>query len=192
MTRPKPPSGPSRSPASPAVASARLDEAEHFHRVLLGASTFFEKAQQDFLDEVGITPPQFYLLRTIGNAPQRALSPKQLQQSFVRRRNLTETVDRVVRDGLATREPNPEDGRSVLIVLTDTGDEVLRQAVAVYHRGLQKLFSGDDLPGLGQAACFLESFIDHIRTVISAEERRRAGSSKPAPVSPGEPRSRRK
>lgn len=149
--------------------SAWIEDAEHFHRVLLGASTFFEKAHQDFLDDVGLTPSQFYLLRTIGASPNRALSPKELQRSFVRRRNLTETVDRVIRDGLATREPNPEDGRSVLIVLTAHGDDVLLRAVEVYRAGLRRLLSPGEDRSRATAVEFLESFIEHVCAVIGVE-----------------------
>lgn len=150
--------------------AASLAEAEHFHRVLLGASTFFEKAQQDFLEAAGLTPSQFYLLRTIGDSPQHALSPKVLQQSFVRRRNLTETVDRVVRDGLANRQPNPDDGRSVLIVLTDAGLEVLDKAVTLYHQGLRQLLAKTDPQARREATVFLEAFIEQIRAVIDTHE----------------------
>ena len=146
-----------------------LADAEHFHRVLLGASTFFEKAHQEFLDEVGLTPSQFYLLRTIGASPGGALSPKELQRSFVRRRNLTETVDRVVRDGLATREPNPEDGRSVLIVLTAQGEDVLKAAVEIYHSALRKLLSPGKDPGRAATVEYLEGFIEHVCDVIGIE-----------------------
>ncbi len=151
------------------MRSAWLADAEHFHRVLLGASTFFEKAHQDFLDGVGLTPSQFYLLRTIGASPNRALSPKELQRSFVRRRNLTETVDRVVRAGLATREPNPNDGRSVLIVLTADGETILATAVDTYHVALQKLLSPAKDPARAATVEYLEGFIEHVCDVIGVE-----------------------
>ena len=147
-----------------------LADAERFHRVLLGASTFFEKAHQEFLDAVGLTTSQFYLLRTIGASPDGALSPKELQRSFVRRRNLTETIDRVVRDGLATREPNPDDGRSVLIELTARGEELLTSAVDIYHLALRKLLTPGKDPARAATVEYLEGVIEHVCNVLGVDQ----------------------
>lgn len=136
-------SGRKGSPPAPAIGAG---VAEELHRALLGASTFFEKALQDRFDAEGITPSQFYLLRTIAASAEGALSPKVLQQSFVRRRNLTETLQRIVRDGLAERIPNPDDGRSVLIALTPQGRQVLQRALHAYRDGLGLLRATPD-PG---------------------------------------------
>src|SRR5215217_7620185 len=41
---------------------------------------------------------------------------------------MTRIVDGLERDGLARREPHPEDGRSVRVVLTERGREVFARA----------------------------------------------------------------
>src|ERR1700740_897996 len=42
--------------------------------------------------------------------------------------SVTNTVDRLERDGLVRRRPNPADGRGVLAAITDRGREVVEQA----------------------------------------------------------------
>ena len=50
------------------------------------------------------------------------LSPKQLlQQTLVSSGTMTNRIDRLVERGLVHREADPEDGRSVLVTLTDQG-----------------------------------------------------------------------
>ncbi|WP_375385280.1 MarR family winged helix-turn-helix transcriptional regulator [uncultured Microbacterium sp.] len=42
--------------------------------------------------------------------------------------SVTNTVDRLVRDGLIAREPHPDDGRAAMLVLTDAGRELVERA----------------------------------------------------------------
>ncbi len=44
--------------------------------------------------------------------------------------SVTSTIDRLERDGLVVRAPNPDDRRATLATLTDTGREVLDKATA--------------------------------------------------------------
>lgn len=131
------------------MKSSDVAEAELLHQALLGASTFLERALQDLLAAESITPSQLYVLRTLGASAGHALSPKALQRSFVRPRNLTETVDRLVRAGLVERRPNPEDRRSVLIAPTERGEQVRARASEVYHEGIVRLLGRAGLGSLG-------------------------------------------
>lgn len=59
-------------------------------------------------------------LRRAGSPFQ--LSPKQLlQQTLVSSGTMTNRIDRLVERGLVVREADPDDGRSVLVTLTDDG-----------------------------------------------------------------------
>jgi len=55
--------------------------------------------------------------------------------------SVTNTVERLARDGLLTREPHPSDGRAALLVLTDAG----RQRVDDATEALNTVFRD---PGL--------------------------------------------
>ena len=47
--------------------------------------------------------------------------------------SVTNTVERLVRDGLVVREPHPEDGRAAMLVLTDDGRELVDRATAALN-----------------------------------------------------------
>ena len=67
---------------------------------------------------------------------------------------MVRTIDRMVRDGLVTRSPDPNDGRAVLISLTDRGralrDDLVPRAVAVNEAALARLTAREAamLPGI--------------------------------------------
>lgn len=60
--------------------------------------------------------------------------------------SVTNTVDRLVRDGLVVREPHPVDGRAAVLVLTDTGRELVERATEALNTEMfeQPGLSGDD------------------------------------------------
>src|SRR6478752_6769160 len=47
--------------------------------------------------------------------------------------SVTNTVDRLARDGLVSREPHPGDGRAAMLVLTDTGRELVERATTALN-----------------------------------------------------------
>ena len=67
---------------------------------------------------------------------------------------MVRTVDRMVRDGLVTRTPDPKDGRAVLIHLTERGlalrDELVPRAIAVNEAAVSNLNAREAamLPGI--------------------------------------------
>ncbi|MEU4361491.1 MarR family transcriptional regulator [Promicromonospora sp. NPDC023987] len=73
-------------------------------------------------------------------------------------------VDRIARAGLVRREPNPQDRRSALVVLTPAGADALAFAAEVATRAL-----GDhlDLPGVDVAA--LTDGLAVLRARLAAE-----------------------
>ena len=60
---------------------------------------------------------------------------------------MVRTIDRMVRDGLVTREPDPDDGRAFRISLTEHGaalrDALVPRAVAVNEATLSRLSSAE-------------------------------------------------
>lgn len=56
--------------------------------------------------------------------------------------SVTNTVDRLVRDGLLRREPHPSDGRAVLVSLTPEGKELVERATVA----LNAVFAEPGLP----------------------------------------------
>lgn len=70
-----------------------------------------------------IAPHQFSVLARLEGGP---LTPRALADiEKVSAPSMTRTVGCLVDDGFATREPHPDDGRQVLVSLTDAGREIL-------------------------------------------------------------------
>lgn len=58
--------------------------------------------------------------------------------------SVTNTVSRLVKDGLVQRETHPDDGRAALVVLTDTGREVIEKATASLNDVFSDVGLADD------------------------------------------------
>jgi DNA-binding MarR family transcriptional regulator len=87
------------------------------------------------VNEAGLTPPQYHLLRTLWERDRLAL--KDLADASNRRRaTITGLVDGLEEKGLVRRIPNPEDRRSVLAELTEAG-----QALREQSQELQAVYS---------------------------------------------------
>ncbi len=70
-----------------------------------------------------IAPHQFSVIARLEGGP---LTPRALADiEKVSAPSMTRTVGCLVDDGYATREPHPEDGRQVLVTITDAGREIL-------------------------------------------------------------------
>lgn len=83
--------------------------------------------------------------------------------------SVTNTVNRLERDGLVIREPHPQDGRAVLLTLTDRGRDVIEQATPALNEVFATL-------GLSQ-----EDTIELVR--VLARFRKDAGDfSDPVPI----------
>lgn len=78
-------------------------------------------------------------------------------------------VDRLERDGLAERRPNPGDRRSSLVSLSEAGNRALRQARDVRDSGLRALVPDDDAAA---ARAILERLQRKVDAAASPEEAR--------------------
>ena len=63
-----------------------------------------------------------------------------LQHLTVSQPGLSRRVDRLVGSGLVERQPDPSDGRGVIIKLTRTGRAALRSAAHVHMAGIDRVF----------------------------------------------------
>ena len=71
----------------------------------------------------GLDAGEFDVLSTLRRSgPPWALRPTELYRSLmISSGGLTDRLNRLVRSGMITRPPSPEDGRSLLVQLTDKG-----------------------------------------------------------------------
>ncbi|WP_370247201.1 MarR family winged helix-turn-helix transcriptional regulator [Nocardioides sp.] len=134
------PAAPGRDP----IAEARRQWLAHgWHDAADGmaAVTSVMRAQQLLLTQIdallrpfGLTFARFELLRLLSFAHGRRMTMRKAGQRLqVHPTSLTSLAARLASDGHITREANPDDGRSAILVLTDTGARLVEDATAVLN-----------------------------------------------------------
>ena len=93
------------------------------------------------LSELGLSVAKYEVLHAIyrdeGQSQQRLA-----RRLLVAKSNVTVLAQRLEADGLIRRERDPEDGRGHCVFLTDTGQELVEQAVRV-HADVVELMAKD-------------------------------------------------
>lgn len=103
------------------------------------------KHLQNDLLRIGLTPPQLYVLATLGytgGLPFNEIGAKMM----VTVSNLTGIVDRLEEKGLVVRERDGRDRRVVWVVLTEKGTRLYRTAIPVLEKSVSQFFSSLDRP----------------------------------------------
>jgi len=78
------------------------------------------------LAEIGLRPQQAAALMAIGRSVEGRLTPSQIADAIdIDAPTTSGVLDRLVRDGWVLSAPNPDDGRSRLVVLTEKAADVL-------------------------------------------------------------------
>ena len=92
------------------------------------------------LEKQGLTPPQFYVLATIGYAgrlPFGEIGAKMM----VTVSNLTGIVDRLEEKKLVLRERDEHDRRVVHVVLTDKGAKLFKSTIPLFEKSISGIFT---------------------------------------------------
>ncbi len=103
-------------------------------------SLLSNKRLQDDLERLHLTPPQFYVLATIGYAgglPFGEIGEKMM----VTVSNLTGIVDRLEEKGLVSRERDVRDRRIVRVMLTDKGNKLYKSTIPLFEKSISQFFS---------------------------------------------------
>jgi DNA-binding MarR family transcriptional regulator len=98
-----------------------------------------KKLEED-LEKLGLTPPQFYVLATIGYAgglPFGEIGAKMM----VTVSNLTGIVDRLEEKKLVSRQRDAHDRRVVHVVLTDKGAKLYKATIPHFERSVSEIFT---------------------------------------------------
>ena len=106
------------------------------------------------LDKVALTPPQFYVLATIGYAgglPFGEIGHKLM----VTVSNLTGIVDRLEEKKLVVRKRDDNDRRVVHVVLTDKGTKLYRTTIPLFERSVAEVFAMLSRPEQKEIAALL-------------------------------------
>lgn len=88
----------------------------------------------------GLTINEFNALCALRRADPQRLSPKDVGVSLLfSSGGLTKLLERLESRGLVAREPDPNDGRGVLVSLTPAGRELQEQAMAAHRANEEEL-----------------------------------------------------
>ena len=98
-----------------------------------------KKLQED-LEKLDLTPPQFYVLATIGYAGGLAFSEIG-QKMMVTVSNLTGIVDRLEKKDVVARERDSRDRRVIRVTLTDKGLKIYKNTIPIFERSISQFFS---------------------------------------------------
>jgi DNA-binding MarR family transcriptional regulator len=97
------------------------------------------KKLEDDLDKLGVTPPQFYVLATIGYAgglPFGEIGAKMM----VTVSNLTGIVDRLEEKKLVMRKRDDKDRRVVHVILTEKGAKLYKSTIPLFEKSVGEIF----------------------------------------------------
>lgn len=95
------------------------------------------------MDKQGLTPPQFYVLATIGYAgglPFGEIGAKMM----VTVSNLTGIVDRLEEKKIVLRKRDERDRRVVHVVLTEKGAKLYKSTIPLFEKSISAIFAAVD------------------------------------------------
>ena len=96
--------------------------------------------EQDLHAQQKIPLVSYDVLVQLAEAPGQRLRMSELAEAvLLSRSGLSRLVDRLQKDGLVLREPDPYDARGLFTVLTDKGRDTWRDAARVHLAGISRL-----------------------------------------------------
>lgn len=104
---------------------------------------FSNKKLQEDLQKVDLTPPQYYVLATIGYSGRLPFGEMGAKM-MVTVSNLTGIVDRLEQKGMVVRERDKQDRRVVYVKLTDKGNKIYKVAISTFENSVAHVFSSLD------------------------------------------------
>jgi DNA-binding MarR family transcriptional regulator len=153
---------------SPAASRINEEQLRTWRAFLNAHSTMLRRISRD-LEEAGLPPLTWYdVLASLRDAPEGGLRQVDLaERVLLSHSGLSRLLDRIEEQGLVKRVRCPGDRRSLNLVLTDDGQEMLGRMWPVYARGIAE----DFLPALGSNPCEVRETLEAIgRSCDAARE----------------------
>lgn len=127
------------------MATAKLTETElrAWQALLHAHHDVTDRLDADLREQHGLTFSEYDVLLRLARAPDRSLRMSDLaERVLLSPSGLTRLVDRLVEDGLVTRDTSQEDARVTLARLTGRGRDRLRRAARTHLQGIRQHFTG--------------------------------------------------
>jgi DNA-binding MarR family transcriptional regulator len=110
-------------------------------RALLQAqATLMRQLDTDLWEDTGLRLADFDVLAQLAEAGGKLRMTELAARTLISRSGLTRRVARLVDEGLVRRANATEDGRGVVVTLTDAGIARITETVPVHLRGVSELF----------------------------------------------------
>ncbi|WP_236175828.1 MarR family winged helix-turn-helix transcriptional regulator [Pseudomonas pseudonitroreducens] len=111
--------------------------------------------------EFGLQPGEFDVLATLrrSGAPFRLTPTVLYEAAMISSGSMTNRLDRLEKQGLVQRMPNPEDGRGSLVGLSEAGLALIDQAVGAHADNQRRVLSGLSASEQKQLAGLLEKLL---------------------------------
>jgi len=110
-------------------------------RALLQAqATLVRQLDTDLWEDTGLRLADFDVLAQLAEAGGKLRMTELAARTLISRSGLTRRVARLVDEGLVRRANTTEDGRGVVVTLTDAGVARMTETVPVHLRGVSELF----------------------------------------------------
>ena len=108
-------------------------------RNLVSTYQAFERYSAPHIKTMGLTMTQFDVIATLGNQPP--MTCKELgEKTLVTKGTLTGVLERLEAKGIVERKINPEDGRSQMIGLTESGQTIFARIFPEHLEHLDQAF----------------------------------------------------
>lgn len=117
-------------------------EMDDLFTTLARAGLFLQALQRDLLGQHDLTFTEYSVLRLLSRAPEQQLSPSVLADKIVCTTGaMTKLVDRLGRNKLVTRSPDPADRRGIQVEITCKGEDLASKAATSYRTGRRRVLS---------------------------------------------------
>ncbi|SNR67351.1 DNA-binding transcriptional regulator, MarR family [Blastococcus mobilis] len=125
---------------APTGAPLSKQEFEALARFRFGIRRYL-RFSEETVRRHGVTPQQYQLLLALKGFPERdwATVGELAERLQLRHHSVVELIDRAQAEGLVERVANPEDGRSVRVLLTRQGERILGRLSALHRDELRRL-----------------------------------------------------
>jgi DNA-binding MarR family transcriptional regulator len=108
---------------------------------LLGAASSIHDFIESRLSIVGLSVPRLAALQRLVDAGGSLPLGQLADRLACVKSNVTQLVDRLEAEGLVTRSPDPEDKRSRLAIITDTGRQIHQDGARIQKQVEEELFA---------------------------------------------------
>ncbi|HBO34162.1 MAG TPA: hypothetical protein DD636_05410, partial [Anaerolineaceae bacterium] len=112
----------------------------HLYESLKAIFLHIDNHEKTYLSDHGLNIPRFYILLHVAQNP--GINYIDLSDRLLcTKSNTTRVVQGMAKDGLITRQNDPNDGRSYQLYLTETGAELLARVYPGFVNQIESLMS---------------------------------------------------